>query len=53
MKMAAKSPKYYPYVSVICVTYNRRPFFPSFFECMRAQTYPKKRFEVIIVDRVS
>jgi len=50
MKMAAKSPKYYPYVSVICVTYNRRPFFPSFFECMRAQTYPKKRFEVIIVD---
>ena len=42
--------QYHPYVSVICVTFNRRPFFPAFFECMRAQTYPKKRFEIIIVD---
>lgn len=39
-----------PFVSVICVTFNRRPFFQMFFECLRYQTYPKSRFEVIIVD---
>lgn len=42
--------KYHPYVSVVCVTYNRRPFLPTFFECMRAQTYPRKRFEIVVVD---
>jgi Glycosyl transferase family 2 len=39
-----------PFVSVICVTFNRRPFFKMFFECLRYQTYPSSRFEIIIVD---
>jgi len=49
MAASAKN-KYHPYVSVVCVTYNRRPFLPTFFECMRAQTYPRKRFEIVVVD---
>ena len=42
--------KYNPFVSIICVTYNRRPFFPAFFQCIRNQDYPASRYEVIIVD---
>jgi glycosyltransferase involved in cell wall biosynthesis len=32
------------------VTYNRRPFFSSFSQCIRNQDYPASRYEVIIVD---
>ena len=39
-----------PFVSVICVTFNRRPFFDMFFDCIRNQDYPKSRFEVLVVD---
>ena len=39
-----------PFVSIICVTYNRRPFFPAFFDSIKHQDYPHSRFEVIIVD---
>lgn len=39
-----------PFVSVLCVTYNRRPFIPIFFAMMHAQTYPKSRFEIVMVD---
>ena len=39
-----------PFVSVLCCTYNRRPFIPVFFEMWKAQTYPKSRFQIIIVD---
>ena len=39
-----------PFVSVLCVTFNRRPFIPMFLEMMKAQTYPKSRMELIIVD---
>jgi glycosyltransferase involved in cell wall biosynthesis len=42
--------KYNPFVSIICVTYNRRPFFPTFFQCIRNQDYPASRYEIIIVD---
>lgn len=42
--------KYNPFVSIICVTYNRRHFFQSFFQCIRNQDYPASRYEVIIVD---
>lgn len=48
--MGKKHAKKRPFVSVICVTFNRRPFFPAFFECLRHQDYPKSRFEIIIVD---
>ena len=39
-----------PFVSIICVTYNRRPFFPTLFDCIKHQNYPHNRFEVLIVD---
>jgi glycosyltransferase involved in cell wall biosynthesis len=42
--------KYNPFVSIICVTYNRRPFIPFLLECVRNQDYPASRYEVIIVD---
>ena len=45
-----KTVKYYPFVSIICVTYNRRPFFSAFFQCIRNQDYPASRYEVIILD---
>jgi glycosyltransferase involved in cell wall biosynthesis len=45
-----KTIKYNPFVSIICVTYNRRPFFSTFFQCIRNQDYPASRYEVIIVD---
>lgn len=41
---------FHPFVSVLCVTYNRRPFIPVFFEMMKAQTYAKSRFEIVMVD---
>ena len=42
--------KYNPFVSIICVTYNRRPFIPFLLQCIRNQDYPANRYEVIIVD---
>jgi glycosyltransferase involved in cell wall biosynthesis len=39
-----------PFVSVLCVTFNRRPFIPMFLEMIRNQDYPQSRFEVIVVD---
>lgn len=45
-----KTPKYHPFVSIICVTFNRRPFMETFFQCIRNQDYPKSRFECIILD---
>jgi Glycosyl transferase family 2 len=39
-----------PFVSVLCVTFNRRPFIPMFLEMVKNQTYPQSRIEVIIVD---
>lgn len=45
-----KTVKYHPFVSIICVTFNRRPFFPTFFQCIRNQDYPASRYEIIIVD---
>lgn len=46
----SQSVKYNPFVSIICVTFNRRPFFETFFQCIRNQDYPSSRYEVIIVD---
>lgn len=40
----------YPYVSVITPTYNRRKFIPQLIQCYKAQNYPKKRMEWIILD---
>lgn len=45
-----KSLEYKPFVSIICVTYNRRPFIPFSLQCIRNQDYPNSRYEVIIVD---
>jgi glycosyltransferase involved in cell wall biosynthesis len=39
-----------PFVSVLCVTFNRRPFIPMFLEMVKNQTYPQSRIEIIIVD---
>lgn len=39
-----------PFVSIICITFNRRPFIPTLLECIRNQTYPSHRCEVIIID---
>lgn len=39
-----------PFVSILCVTFNRRPFIPMFLEMMRNQDYPQSRMEIIIVD---
>ena len=39
-----------PFVSILCVTFNRRPFIPMFLEMVRNQDYPQSRFEVIVVD---
>lgn len=40
----------FPFVSVITPTYNRRAFIPTLIKCINAQTYPKDRFEWIILD---
>jgi glycosyltransferase involved in cell wall biosynthesis len=48
--MGKKRPKFYPTVSVCTPTFNRRPFFPTVFECFKNQTYPKEKMEWIIVD---
>lgn len=45
-----KTSKKFPLVSVCTPTYNRRPFFPTLFQCFLNQTYPKSRIEWIIVD---
>ena len=39
-----------PFVSCICPTYNRRRFLPYLIQMFNAQTYPKDRRELIIVD---
>lgn len=40
----------YPYVSIICVTYNRRIFIPFLLKCVNNQTYSHKQMELIVVD---
>ncbi len=40
----------FPFVSVVTPTYNRRRFIPYLIECYKAQTYPHKRMEWIILD---
>jgi glycosyltransferase involved in cell wall biosynthesis len=40
----------YPFVSLITPTYNRRTFIPKLIEMVRNQTYPKDRFEWIVLD---
>lgn len=39
-----------PFVSVITVTFNRRPFIPIMLEIFKNYTYPKHKMEWIIVD---
>jgi glycosyltransferase involved in cell wall biosynthesis len=39
-----------PFVSVLTPTYNRRKFLPAMIECYKAQTYPAKNMEWIILD---
>ena len=39
-----------PFVSVVMPTYNRRLFLPTAIACYKAQTYPKKLMEWVIVD---
>lgn len=50
--VSRKPPKLikYPFVSVCCVTFNRRPFIPYLIKCFMNQTYPKEQMELIIVD---
>lgn len=42
--------KFYPFVSVCTVTFNRRPFWKTAFEIFKNQDYPKNRLEWIILD---
>jgi glycosyltransferase involved in cell wall biosynthesis len=42
--------KFYPFVSVCTVTFNRRPFWKTAFEIFKNQDYPKNRMEWIILD---
>jgi glycosyltransferase involved in cell wall biosynthesis len=39
-----------PFISVVTVTFNRRPFIPIMLEIFKNYTYPKDRMEWIIVD---
>lgn len=39
-----------PFVSVLTPTYNRRKFLPAMIECYKAQSYPAKNMEWIILD---
>jgi glycosyltransferase involved in cell wall biosynthesis len=39
-----------PFVSVLTPTYNRRKFLPALIECYKAQSYPAKNMEWIILD---
>ena len=39
-----------PFVSVCTPTYNRKIFIPQLIKCFKAQTYPKKLMEWIVVD---
>lgn len=40
----------FPFVTVVTPTYNRRRFIPYLIECYKAQAYPHKRMEWIILD---
>ena len=40
----------FPFVTVVTPTYNRRRFIPYLIECYKAQTYPLKRMEWIVLD---
>jgi len=40
----------FPFVTVVTPTYNRRRFIPYLIECYKAQTYPLKRMEWVILD---
>jgi glycosyltransferase involved in cell wall biosynthesis len=40
----------FPFVSVITPTYNRRRFIPYLIEAYKAQTYPLRRMEWIVLD---
>jgi glycosyltransferase involved in cell wall biosynthesis len=42
--------KFYPFVSVCTVTFNRRPFWKTAFEIFKSQDYPKNRIEWVILD---
>jgi len=48
-KKKTHKPKF-PFVSICTPTFNRRPFIPIIIKCIENQTYPKDRFEWIIVD---
>lgn len=39
-----------PFVSILTPTFNRRHFIRNIIECVRNQTYPKKRMEWVVVD---
>ena len=39
-----------PMVSICTPTFNRRPFIPILAQCIRQQTYPRKRMEWVVVD---
>lgn len=40
----------FPFVTVVTPTYNRRRFIPYLIECYKAQTYPLRRMEWVILD---
>ncbi len=40
----------FPFVSLITPTYNRRMFIPKLIEMVSSQTYPKDRYEWIVLD---
>lgn len=42
-----------PFVSVIVLNYNGERFLPACLDALRAQSYPKDRFEVIVADNGS
>lgn len=49
-KNSPKKNNSYPFVSVICPTYNRRSFLIYLIHQYDYQTYPKDRMELIIID---
>jgi GT2 family glycosyltransferase len=46
-------PEAFPFVSVIVVNYNGKPFLDDCLTSLRAQTYPRLRYEVLVVDNGS
>jgi glycosyltransferase involved in cell wall biosynthesis len=40
----------YPFVTVVTPTYNRRRFIPYLIDCYKAQSYPLRRMEWVILD---